>query len=175
MAKTARGIRPCYRSTVYEYDRQHAEELPIVLCEATSCSNLAGVNRPKDASEFMEGNFGFARDAARRCLSTTATLPGHARAAVQATLRDASGASTASPSSRARSSSSSTASARAPRCSSTVSPTSSASGAGPTTTAPSPLFVTTSPTTCPYTVNDPSVELELLYIDDLVEEMFDLL
>ena len=46
---------------VYEYDLESTpEELDRWCAEADFVFNLAGVNRPKDIAEFMEGNFGFA-------------------------------------------------------------------------------------------------------------------
>ncbi len=46
---------------VYEYDLDSTEaELDEWCREADFVFNLAGVNRPKEQSEFMEGNFGFA-------------------------------------------------------------------------------------------------------------------
>ena len=46
---------------VYEYDLDSTpEELDRWCAEADFVFNLAGVNRPKDAAEFMAGNFGFA-------------------------------------------------------------------------------------------------------------------
>ena len=56
--------REKYRSllplTVYEYDRDGArEELSLYCAAADFVFNLAGINRPKDPSEFMEGNRGF--------------------------------------------------------------------------------------------------------------------
>ncbi len=46
---------------VFEYDIDSTlAELDVWCAEADFVFNLAGVNRPKDASEFMEGNFGFA-------------------------------------------------------------------------------------------------------------------
>ncbi len=49
--------------TVYEYDKDGtAEELSLYCAEADFVFNLAGVNRPKEASEFMEGNRGFGED-----------------------------------------------------------------------------------------------------------------
>lgn len=47
--------------TIYEYDIDSNPALLDAYC--TDCDfvfNLAGVNRPKEQSEFMEGNFGFA-------------------------------------------------------------------------------------------------------------------
>ena len=46
---------------IFEYDIDSSpEELDTFCKECDFVFNLAGVNRPKDASEFMEGNFGFA-------------------------------------------------------------------------------------------------------------------
>ena len=46
---------------VYEYDiDSNPAELEVYCKNADFVFNLAGVNRPKDQSEFMKGNFGFA-------------------------------------------------------------------------------------------------------------------
>ena len=46
---------------VFEYDIDTAPSLLGEYCQkADFVFNLAGVNRPKETSEFMEGNFGFA-------------------------------------------------------------------------------------------------------------------
>lgn len=46
--------------TVYEYDKDSTrEELSLYCAEADFVFNLAGVNRPKDPADFMRGNFGF--------------------------------------------------------------------------------------------------------------------
>ncbi len=46
--------------TIYEYDVDtNPELLDIYTKDADFVCHLAGVNRPKDASEFMTGNFGF--------------------------------------------------------------------------------------------------------------------
>ena len=46
--------------TIYEYDRDGTQEELSFFCSAADfVFNLAGVNRPKDPSEFMEGNRGF--------------------------------------------------------------------------------------------------------------------
>ena len=45
---------------VYEYDRDGTQEELSFYCSAADfVFNLAGINRPKDPSEFMEGNMGF--------------------------------------------------------------------------------------------------------------------
>lgn len=47
--------------TVYEYDiDSDPAELDVYCQDADFVFNLAGVNRPKDPEEFMQGNFGFA-------------------------------------------------------------------------------------------------------------------
>ena len=46
--------------TIYEYSRSNTEEdLDRFCSDCDFIVHAAGVNRPKDASEFMEGNFGF--------------------------------------------------------------------------------------------------------------------
>ena len=46
---------------IYEYDINTPEiYLDLYTLKADFVFNLAGVNRPKDEKEFMEGNFGFA-------------------------------------------------------------------------------------------------------------------
>ena len=46
--------------TVYEYDRDCTQDELSLFCSAADfVFNLAGINRPKDPSEFMEGNRGF--------------------------------------------------------------------------------------------------------------------
>ena len=47
--------------TIYEYDMDSTPEQLDQWCrDCDFVFNLAGVNRPKDPKEFMEGNFGFA-------------------------------------------------------------------------------------------------------------------
>lgn len=59
------GKARCYGdlsvSEVYEYDIDStSEELDLWCKDCDFVFNLAGVNRPKEQSEFMQGNFGFA-------------------------------------------------------------------------------------------------------------------
>ena len=45
---------------IYEYDRDNTlDDLDKYTSNCDFVFHLAGVNRPKDTSEFMEGNFGF--------------------------------------------------------------------------------------------------------------------
>lgn len=49
--------------TVYEYDIDGTrEELSLYCAEADFVFNLAGVNRPENPEDFMKGNFGFASE-----------------------------------------------------------------------------------------------------------------
>ena len=59
------GKAKCYGEVVvdevFEYDIDStAEELDTYCREADFVFNLAGVNRPQNQEEFMQGNFGFA-------------------------------------------------------------------------------------------------------------------
>ena len=59
------GKARCYGDlkidAVYEYDiDSKPEELDVWCADCDFVFNLAGVNRPKEQSEFMQGNFGFA-------------------------------------------------------------------------------------------------------------------
>ena len=59
--------RPRYQGllplTVFEYDRDGTrEELSLYCSEADFVFSLAGVNRPEDPADFMRGNFGFASE-----------------------------------------------------------------------------------------------------------------
>ena len=59
------GKARCYGDVaveaVYEYDLDSTpEQLDIWCKEADFVFNLAGVNRPQNQEEFMQGNFGFA-------------------------------------------------------------------------------------------------------------------
>ena len=106
---------------IYEYDMDSdPAELDVYCRQADFVFNLAGVNRPKDASEFMKGNFGFA--------STTLTVN-----------RSGQGSNCCS----------STPGKRVQRYWCTASRMCSANGAAPTITARWPLSATTSPMTSP--------------------------
>ncbi|MEG0546553.1 MAG: capsular polysaccharide biosynthesis protein CapF [Oscillospiraceae bacterium] len=57
----ARNYNLSSKLTIYEYDIDTEKSLLDEFCaDCDFALNLAGVNRPKDQKEFMEGNFGFA-------------------------------------------------------------------------------------------------------------------
>ncbi|MBF1007356.1 MAG: NAD-dependent epimerase/dehydratase family protein, partial [Lachnospiraceae bacterium] len=72
---------------IYEYDVESDTEQLFYYCErADFVFNLAGVNRPKDEGEFMKGNFGFASElleALKKCKNTCTVM---LSSSVQATL-----------------------------------------------------------------------------------------
>ena len=72
---------------IFEYDLESTKEQLFYYCErADFVFNLAGVNRPLDVSEFMEGNFGFATDLLNELKKHKNTCPVMLASSVQATL-----------------------------------------------------------------------------------------
>lgn len=136
---------------VMEYDLDSAPgELEDYCSRADFVFNLAGVNRPKDQAEFMEGNFGFASTLLETLERHGNTCPVMLSSSSQASLSGRFEGSVYGESKLAgeglfreyRS-------ARARRCLSTASPTSTASGATRATTPPWPPSATPSPTAAP--------------------------
>ena len=72
---------------IYEYDRNNTEEdLDRFCSDCDFIVHAAGVNRPKDASEFMEGNFGFTSTLLERLKKHGNKAPIMITSSVQATL-----------------------------------------------------------------------------------------
>ena len=72
---------------IYEYDAESDKEQLFYYCErAGFVFNLAGVNRPKDEGEFMKGNFGFASELLETLKKCKNTCPVMLSSSVQATL-----------------------------------------------------------------------------------------
>lgn len=72
---------------VYEYDiDSRQEELDVYCSDCDFVFNLAGVNRPKDNSEFMNGNFGFASILLDCLKAHKNTCPVMLSSSIQATL-----------------------------------------------------------------------------------------
>ncbi len=72
---------------IFEYDIDTEKNLLDGFCEkADFVFNLAGVNRPKDNAEFMEGNFGFASDLLNTLKKYNNKCPVMLSSSVQATL-----------------------------------------------------------------------------------------
>ena len=158
---------------VYEYDLDSTpEELDAWCAEADFVFNLAGVNRPKDTAEFMAGNFGFASTLLDTLKSHRNTCPVMLSSSQQASLTGRFGNSEYGRSKKAgedlflQYGAESGAKVLVYRF-----PNLFGKWCRPNYNSAVATFCNAFANDLPYTVNDPSVELELLYIDDLVGEM----
>ena len=158
---------------VYEYDLDSTpEELDAWCKECDFVFNLAGVNRPKEQSEFMEGNFGFASTLLDTLKKHGNTCPVMLSSSQQASLTGRFGNSEYGRSKKAGEdlfldySKETGAKVLVYRF-----PNLFGKWCRPNYNSAVATFCNAFANDLPYTVNDPSVELELLYIDDLVDEM----
>ena len=158
---------------IYEYDLDSTpEELDAWCAQADFVFNLAGVNRPKDASEFMEGNFGFASTLLDTLRAHGNRCPVMLSSSQQASLTGRFGNSEYGRSKKAgedlflRYGEETGAKVLVYRF-----PNLFGKWCRPNYNSAVATFCNAFANDLPYTVNDPSVELELLYIDDLVDEM----
>ena len=158
---------------VFEYDLDSSpEELDAWCAEADFVFNLAGVNRPEDASEFMRGNFGFASTLLETLRKHGNTCPVMLASSQQAALAGRFGNSEYGRSKKAgeelflRYGDDTGAKVLVYRF-----PNLFGKWCRPNYNSAVATFCHAVANDLPYTVNDPSVELELLYIDDLVDEM----
>ncbi len=158
---------------IFEYDiDSKPEELDAWCKEAGFVFNLAGVNRPKDSSEFMEGNFGFASTLLSNLKKYRNTCPVMLSSSQQASLTGRFGDSEYGRSKKAgedlfmqygQETGAKMLIYRFPNL--------FGKWCRPNYNSAVATFCNAFANDLPYTVNDPSVELELLYIDDLVDEM----
>lgn len=160
-------------SDVYEYDLDSTpEELDAWCASCDFVFNLAGVNRPKDQTEFMAGNFGFASTLLDTLKRHGNTCPVMLSSSQQASLTGRFGDSEYGRSKKAGEDlflaygSETGAKVLVYRF-----PNLFGKWCRPNYNSAVATFCNAFANDLPYTVNDPSVELELLYIDDLVDEM----
>ena len=162
---------------IYEYDMDSTpEELDEYCRKADFVFNLAGVNRPKDPKEFQEGNFGFASmllDTLKKHRNKAAVM---LSSSIQATLQGRFGTSEYGLSKKAgedlffaygKETGARVLVYRFPNL--------VGKWVRPNYNSAVGTFCHNIAHDLPIQVNDPSVELEMLFIDDLVEEMFDAL
>ena len=161
---------------IFEYDLDSTEEQLEAYCkEADFVFNLAGVNRPENPEDFMKGNFGFAS----QLLNTLKKYGNKATimlsSSIQATLAGRFGNSEYGRSKKAgeelffdygKDNGVKVAVYRFPNL---------MGHSRPKYNSAVSTFCWAVANDETFTVNDRSTELELLYIDDLVEGMFDLL
>lgn len=161
---------------IYEYDIDNSyEELDEFCANADFVFNLAGVNRPKENSEFMNGNFGFASDLLDILKKHNNKSTVMLSSSIQATLMGRFGTSEYGRSKLAgeelffnygKENGVKVAVYRFPNL---------MGHSRPNYNSAVSTFCNAVANDLPFTVNDRNTELELLYIDDLVEAMYDLL
>lgn len=162
---------------IFEYDIDTDPSLLDGFCkEADFVFNLAGVNRPKDQSEFMEGNFGFASTLLETLKKHKNNCPVMLSSSIQATLIGRYGESDYGKSKLAGEelffnySKETGAKVLIYRF-----PNLFGKWCRPNYNSAVATFCNNIANDLPIQVNDRNTKLELLYIDDLVEEMLDAL
>lgn len=163
--------------TIYEYDRDGTQEELSFFCSAADfVFNLAGVNRPKDPSEFMEGNRGFGETLLDLLEHHDNKCPVMLSSSVQASLE---GRYADSPYGESKLAGEELLFDYEERTGAPVLvyrfPNLYGKWCRPRYNSAVATFCDAIANGREYTVNDPSVELELLYIDDLVNAMLDAL
>lgn len=158
---------------VFEYDIDSTlDELDRYCREADFVFNLAGVNRPQNPEEFMQGNFGFASTLLDTLRKHNNTCPVMLSSSIQATLAGRFGTSEYGKSKKAGEELffdyAATTSARVLVY---RFPNLFGKWCRPNYNSAVATFCNNIANDLPITVNDRSTELELLYIDDLVDEM----
>ena len=158
---------------VFEYDIDSTPEQLEAWCrEADFVFNLAGVNRPQNASEFMEGNFGFSSVLLDTLKKYGNKCPVMLSSSQQASLTGRFGNSEYGRSKKAgedlfldygKETGTKVLVYRFPNL--------YGKWCRPNYNSAVATFCNNIANDLPITVNDPSVELELLYIDDLITEM----
>ena len=158
---------------VYEYDLDSTPEQLDEWCQkADFVFNLAGVNRPQNQEEFMAGNFGFASTLLDTLKKYNNTCPVMLSSSQQASLTGRFGNSEYGRSKKAgedlflKYGEDTGAKVLVYRF-----PNLFGKWCRPNYNSAVATFCDAVANDKSYTVNDPSVELELLYIDDLVDEM----
>lgn len=158
---------------IFEYDIDSTpEELDQYCKDCGFVFNLAGVNRPKDTAEFMAGNFGFASTLLDTLKAHKNTCPVMLSSSQQASLTGRFGDSEYGRSKKAGEDLFlAYGNETGARMLVYRFPNLFGKWCRPNYNSAVATFCNAFANDLPYTVNDPSVELELLYIDDLVEEM----
>ncbi len=158
---------------IFEYDIDTPPQLLDDFCsKADFVFHFAGVNRPKDASEFMKGNFGFSSTLLDTLKKYGNNCPLVLSSSQQASLTGRFGNSEYGRSKKAgedlfldysRQTGAKVMVFRFPNL--------FGKWCRPNYNSAVATFCNNIANELPITVNDPAVELELLYIDDLVDEM----
>lgn len=162
---------------IYEYDLSSTpEDLDEYCSKADFVFNLAGVNRPKDPEEFKKGNFGFASTLLDALKKHNNKAPVMLSSSIQATLAGRFGTSEYGLSKKAgedlffQYGEETGAKVLVYRFPNLV-----GKWVRPNYNSAVGTFCNNIANDLPITENDPAVELEMLFIDDLVGEMYDAL
>lgn len=158
---------------IYQYDIDSTQaELDEACANANYVFNLAGVNRPKDNSEFMAGNFGFASDLLETLKRHKNKCPVMLSSSIQATLTGRFGNSEYGRSKKAGEELFfNYAAETGARVLVYRFPNLFGKWCRPNYNSAVATFCNNIANDLPIQVNDPNVDMELLYIDDLVAEM----
>ena len=158
---------------IFEYDLDSTPEELDAWCQgADFVFNLAGVNRPQNQEEFMAGNFGFASTLLDTLKKHGNACPVMLSSSQQASLTGRFGNSEYGRSKKAGEDLFLAYGAETgARVLVYRFPNLFGKWCRPNYNSAVATFCNAFANDLPYTVNDPSVELELLYIDDLVDEM----
>lgn len=153
---------------IMEFDLDTAPSLLSDYCkQADVVFHLAGVNRPKDQAEFMEGNFGFTSQLLDELKRHSNTCPVMISSSTQAALNNPYGESKKAGEDLLFSYSKETGAKvlvyRFPNV--------YGKWCRPNYNSAIATFCHNIARDLPITVNDPSVELTVVYIDDIVEEL----
>ncbi len=158
---------------VWDYDIDSVPEQLSEWCQkADFVFNLAGVNRPKETSEFMEGNFGFASTLLDTLKKYNNNCPVMISSSIQATLAGRFGTSEYGKSKKAgeelmfKYEEETGAKVLVYRF-----PNLFGKWCRPNYNSAVATFCNNIANDLPIQVNDPNVDMELLYVDDLVDEM----
>ena len=160
---------------IYEYDLDSTPaDLEAYCAKADWVCHLAGVNRPKDPAEFRAGNFGFSSVLLETLKKQGNKAPVMISSSVQATL---SGRFGDSEYGRSKRDGEELLFAYAQETGAPVYvyrfPNLAGKWIRPNYNSAVGTFCHNIANGLPITVNDPKVELELLFIDDLLEELLD--
>lgn len=160
---------------IYEYDIDNtAEELDAFCADADFVFNLAGVNRPENPEDFQKGNFGFASTLLDALKKHNNKCPVMLSSSLQATLAGRFGKSEYGLSKKAGEDlffdyeKETGAKVYVYRFPNLV-----GKWVRPNYNSAVGTFCNNIANDLPIKVNDPSVELEMLFADDLIEEMLD--
>ena len=161
---------------IFEYDLDTDPGLLSGYCQkADFVFNLAGVNRPQNQEEFMQGNFGFASTLLDTLKACGNTCPVMISSSIQATCIGRYD----SEYGRSKKAGEELVFTYGEQTGAKVLvyrfPNLFGKWCRPNYNSAVATFCNNIANGLPITVNDPAVQLELLYIDDLVEEMLDAL